>query len=331
MSPSIDSSDGETGSFRLLSREGAEKALDRLRESRPDLWAAPRRRGCLRGIDVFSAQGLPDAFRGACNNFRAAHGRFPALINPQTTADHWFTVKFFHDIPLRPINPADKLTSPLFMSEETRRQVGYPDRVWISEEPRLPGDDEVPPGDYWLKISNASAMQTRLRWPPSPEEREVLLGKIEKWWPKNFGLVWGEWWYSLCKRRIYLETDVSTRMAGRPEVKIFVRDGVPKLLYAIRLRDDGRHEQAYFDADLNRLEGRSPPNLPLEDELPDTIELMLRGAAEIGRRFRVCRIDFLNLAGGQPGFGEITICHNNARKNLSPAGFDDWARQLLFE
>lgn len=314
-----------------MSRDEAEEALARLRRDRPELWTARSRTDCRRGIEVYHPNLLPKVFRRACNDFHAAHGRFPDLVKPRTTADHWFALKFFHDIPLRPANPADKLASLGFMSAETRWQVGFPRRVWISGEPRLPGPDAAPPGVYWLKVSKGCSMQAKVQWPPSPEERAALQDKVAGWWANRYGRGWGEWWYSFGRQLLYLESDVSSQIAGRPEIKVFVRDGEPLLFYAIRLGRGDRHEQAYFDANLNRLEGHSPSNLPLEEDPPDTIGLMLKAAGEIGRRFRNCRIDFLNPTGPRPCFGEITICHNNARKILAPPSLDDMARRLLFE
>jgi hypothetical protein len=252
-------------------------------------------------------------------------------VNLPTTADHWFALKFFHDIPMRPENPADKLAAVKFMSEEIRQLVGYPRRVWISDEPRLPEPDAVPPGLYWLKVSKGCSMQAKVRWPPSPEARAVLQGKVARWWGDRYGPSWGEWWYGLGRQKLFLEHDVSHQIAGRPEIKIFVRNGDPKLFYAIRRHQDRPNEQSYFDADLGRLDGRSPDSVPLDEDLPDTIGLMLRAAGEIGRHFQNCRIDFLNAAGPRPCFGEITICHNNGLKILSPPALDEMARQLLFE
>lgn len=314
-----------------MAPEEAAVALDRLQVARPELWDAPRREGCLRGIDVYTTVRLVRAFAVACEDFGIAHGRLPALVKPRTTADHWFLMKFFHDIPMRPANPADKLAGPYFISEETLERVAFPQRPWVSQRPELPEDDAVPPGLYWLKASLGCSMQVRLRWPLKPDIRALLQEKAEGWFATPYGYRWGEWWYSLSRQHLFLEKDVSHLRDGRPEIKIFLRDGQPKLFYAIRLNPGGPHEQAYYDGDLNRLEGHSPGNLPLKDELPENIGLMLQAASEIGRDFRNCRIDFLNLKGPRPGFGEITICHNNARKMLEPPELDELARELLFE
>jgi hypothetical protein len=314
-----------------MSAEEAAEALAQLRAERPDLWDAGRREGCWRGIDLLKPEILPWIFATACYDFRRAHGREPELARPQTTADHWFALKFFHDIPMSPANPADKLDCMHFIPGELLRRIGVPKRVWTSAEAKLPEDDAIPPGVYWLKKSNACHMQLRLNWPPAAEERAAIEERAGRWLARPYGRIWGEWWYDFCHPRLLLERDVTPLREGRPEIKIFLRDGTPKLLYAIRLHKGAPNEQAYFDAELNRLEGHSPDNLPLEEDLPETIGLMLEAAAVIGRNFRNCRIDFLNTRGPKPCFGEITICHNNARKALAPPELDALARRLLFE
>ena len=328
--PASTEAEGTAPAAPAMTPEGAAEALDRLRAARPDLWAQARP-GTRKGIHAYDAAVLPGVYARACNNFRGAHGRLPDPASPLSTADHWFSVKFFHEIPQKPANPADKLAAIAFLSKEMRDRVGFPSRFWISERPVLPPDGAIPAGPCWLKISNGNAMQERVVWPPSPERRRALEGSVALWWRARYGVGWGEWWYALVRPRLYLEHDLSDLMEGRPEIKIFVREGRPVLLYAIRRHPDGHHEQSYFLPDGTALEGRSPGNRPLEGGLPDTAGLMLAAAAEAGRAFRACRVDFLNAAGPRPSFGEFTLCHNNARKVLAPAALDDLARRLLFE
>ncbi len=331
MSVSTRSADYYTGpQAGPMTLDEGKAAFAQLQHDRPDLFVVAPPPGKRRGIDVYEPHSLQQVFRVACNNFHEAHNRYPDLVHMPTTADHFFATKFFHSIPMRP-NPADKLAASAYMSQKMLRRVGVPRRVWISDEPCLPKPNEVPPGTYWLKISNGHERQRRVVWPPKADERKALEDIIQIWWCTTHGVIWGEWWYKLVKPRLFLECDLSHLMADRPEIKIFVREGEVKLLYAVRLREDKRHEQAYFDTDLRPLPGRSTEYRPLKTSLPDTIELMLEAAAEVGRRFRLVRVDFLNAAGPLPYFVEITLCHNNARQVLFPPSFDDWVRRRLFE
>ena len=307
----------------------ARTAIARLRDDRPELFEAAPPAGYWRGIDIYKAKALPIVFARACQNFINAHGRPPDLITMPTTADHFFAMKFFHPIPIDP-NPADKLEARKFLSRVMLRRIGLPRRVWVSGTPELPAADAIPRGTYWLKISNGNAMQHRIVWPPTEEERRDLNARARQWKERRYGLDWGEWWYGLTKPRFFLECDLSSRMADRPEINVFVCRGNVKTFYAIR-RGAGRpYEQSYFDCDLNPLPGRFGGHRPFSGRLPETIGLILEAAREIGRRFNVVRVDFLNAAGEHPLLGEISLCANNARRMLSPPKFDRWARDQIF-
>ena len=204
MSLSIKSADSYTGPHAgPMTIDAGKAAFAQLQRDRPDLFAGAPPPGKRRGIDVYEPHSLQQAFRFACNNFHEAHNRYPDLVRMPTTADHFFAVKFFDPIPMRP-NPADKLAAPDYMSQKMLRRVGLPRRVWISDEPRLPKPDDVPPGTYWLKMSNGNGLQRKVVWPPEAEERKTLEDIIQMWWPTSHNLLWGEWWYTLAKPRLFL-------------------------------------------------------------------------------------------------------------------------------
>lgn len=318
------------GSDFPMTLDESRASLDRLRKDAPDLFAGAPPSGTGRGIDAYQPEDLPKVYCNACNIFHDALGRFPDLVRPQSTADHFFAMKFFHPIPLKP-NPSDKLAAISYLPAEMRNRVGWPRRVWVSDQPALPEPGAVAPGTYWLKLSKGWGMNRKVVWPPGDAERDELEAMARHWWHRPYGVGWGEWWYGLGKPRLFLEQDLSGMMVNRPEIKVFVRDGEVKMLYSIWSLSDGRLEQSYFDASLRRLPGRSPKFGPLDEPLPDTIGLMMEAAAEIGKRFRVVRVDFINAAGPIPYLGELTLCHVNAGNVLSPPEFDKWVCRQLFE
>ena len=238
-------------------------------------------------------------------------------------------MKFFQPVPVCP-NPSDKLAVSEFLPRGMIARIGLPRRVWVGETPRLPEPDDVPPGAYWLKCSIGNAMQRRVLWPPTDQQRRTLETLAQSWLASQYGLHWGEWWYGTSKPRIYLERDLSRLMRGRPEIKVFVRRGVPKTFFAVRRHRDTPTEQSFFDADLRLLPGRSPQNRPLEWTPPASVNVMLDAAARIGKRFELVRVDFLNAKGDYPVLGEISLCHMNARRAFAPCNFDDWVSDQLF-
>jgi hypothetical protein len=314
---------------RPMTLEMAETALDGLRHARHDLFAGPPPENARRGIDVLRRDDLPTVFRQACNSFFRAHGRFPDLITPRSTVDHFFALKFFHPIPL-PL-PADKLEAKRHAPAEVLRDVGLARRPWIGTEPALPPDEALPPGHYVFKISNGNAMQMPVDWPPSRQTRAAAAKAGRAWRRIRYGVHWGEWWYACVRPRFFLEEDLSDAMAGRPECKIFVREGVPRLLFTVRQPPGGPRRYRLFTPELTPLEGT--PRGARGDDVgpPERIGLMLRAAAEIGRGFRLVRVDFLNARGPKPILGELTLCHQNALQPYVPRGLDAEIRRRLFE
>lgn len=146
---------GNVDSLRLLAD---------IADKNPSLFNTPSRDGYARGIEYYSARAFVTAFTKGLNKFFKAHGRAPNLVVPESCADHFFRMKFFGFIPMPP-NPADKLNVLKFVSEERAGSVTRPKIVWVSDKPILPKNDEVPEGDYYLKASNGSAMQAKVKWP----------------------------------------------------------------------------------------------------------------------------------------------------------------------
>lgn len=313
-----------------MTLEEAREALERLRRVRNDLFESPVPEGCRRGIDVYSPEWLPKIFRLAIMNFQETHGRFPNLITPQGTVDHFFLMKFFDPIPM--MAPGDKLRVHAFLPPEMLRQVGLPRRVWKSEEPKLPADDAIPARRYYFKLSVGNRRQIPMHWPILPHQREIVESFARKWKQRPYGLYWGEWWYYFCKPLFYMEESLERQMRGRPEVYIFVRRGVAKLIELRMTSSAEPKPQRFFDTALRPLEGvTKPERTPADMAPPEQIELMLKVAEEIGRHFKLVRVDFYNIPGPRPLLGEVSLCHNNARRPFLPKAFDDYVRALLFE
>ncbi|MEM9061868.1 MAG: hypothetical protein AAGD13_15520 [Pseudomonadota bacterium] len=307
----------------------AETALGRLRRARPELFDAPTPDGYLRGIDYYRAEDLLTVFRQASNLFFHAHGRFPDLITPHATIDGFFAMKFFE--PVRLPGPGDKLTVPDYLSPETLAAVGLPKRPWVSLDAELPPDDAVPAGRYLYKFASGNSMQVALEWPLAPAERARIEAEAARWSQAKFGLRWGEWWYSVAPPRYFLEEDLTQQMTGRPEVRIFVRDGRVQLFWMTFETDSEPKRQRLFNADLEVLHAESKEGrIAVDDPPPEQAALMLRAAAEIGRHFGVVRVDFMNVPGPHPIIGEVTLCHNNAIIPFQPRRFDQALYLKLF-
>lgn len=304
------------------------RALD---DAHPEITRTPAPPGYMRGVDAYGSESLLSAVACALGMFRGSHGRWPHPVTLPQTVDHYLVLKFYEPFPLDRLG--DKLEVLSGLPPEVAARCYRPARPWISEEPELPGDAEVPPGRYRLKLAIGNAAILPVDWPPPPEARADLAERLRDWFAKRYGLVWGEWWYSFGRQRAYLEEDLAARMEGRAEVKIYVRDGRPVFGYQV-LHDfaTGVHGQRYFDADLRPMEGLTRGYRPLPAmPLPESIGAMMEVAAAVGQAFRRVRVDFLDIGGPRPCLGELTLCDLNARRRFDPPDFDAVLKRLLFD
>ena len=311
--------------------ERARRLVKAFVQAHPHVARALPARGFMRGIDAYRPEKLVVFVANAIDDFRARNGRDPDLVALPETRDHFFLMKFFAPIPLP--SPADKLGLSAYLTAEAAARAFVPARPWVSEEPRLPPDDAVPPGRYYAKLALGYENNLPLAWPPSPGERGRIDAVLEDWFRRpRFGVIVGEWWYALGKQRVFLEEDLSERMAGRPEAKIYVREGKPVMGYLIAHDFKTRvHGQRYFDAQLRPLDGLTRGYRRVEDPLPESIGEMMALAAAAGEKFRLVRVDFLDVGGPRPCLGELTLCDQNAGRCYVPPEFDRVAKRLLFD
>lgn len=169
------------GSEKLVTpsvvRESA-RILDVLRKERPDYFAPMTLPpGTLRGIDFYEPDDLVHAFAVALTLFYSAHLRLPDLIGLPGTADCFLKMKFFDPVLTTP-NPASKLDCALYVPASLAEVVKLPSRPWMSEEPRLPPDDVVEPGNYWLKLEFGFSKHIRMPWPLTREQRQMAETKV---------------------------------------------------------------------------------------------------------------------------------------------------------
>ncbi len=310
-----------------------------LDQARPDLTRSPPVPGKTRGIDFYSPATFHSAFGEALARFFHAHHRMPDLQRMPQSCDHFFAMKFFEPIAMSP-NPASKLNAALFLNEELADKIRIPKRYGIAPVPVLPPDDAVPAGRYWLKLDLGNAKQEMVTWPPSPQERETLVARMQKWFSSRYGVIWGEWWYGVGEQRIYLEEDLSDDVRDGCELKYFVRKGRPSLYYNVKYKLEAGVKVTvlrYFDEDGNPMEGsasygvngtkfRGDYDAPAFDGM-DTVR---QAVSVIGQLFSLVRVDFFIVPGARPILGEITLCHNNARLVHSPPSFEQRVTKALF-
>lgn len=312
----------------------AERWLDDLDRRRPDLTRGEARPGYLRGIDVYKPKRLIEVLAYALDIFTRTHGRLPDLDRMPGFADPFFQRKFFDYMPMAP-NPADKIAATAYVPETLRPRMILPRRPWMSDKPELPPDDAVPPGRYFLKRALGNADQVQIRWPITRKDRERLQPILERWDQTSYGVRWGEWWYGTRPARIFLEQDMSEWISGRPEWRVYVRDGKARLCNLILQQEDVNRNrnfntQRWFDAEMRPLAGVTKGRVQGDFTPTPHAERFLEAAVAIAERFDLVRIDMFDAGRDMPVLSEITLCDYNARRRFDPPESEPQYRALLF-
>lgn len=309
----------------------AQRWFDEVDRRRPDLTRASPRDGQLRGIDVYTPERLMPVLAYALDIFYRSHGRLPDLEKLPGFCDPFFQRKFFDFVPMTP-NPVDKIAATAYVPPPFRPKMILPRRYWISDKPELPADDAVPPGSYFLKRALGNADQFQLNWPISRKQRRELQPVLEHWHRTAYGVKWGEWWYGTRPARIFFEQDMSDWITGRPEWRVYVRGGKPRLCNLMLQHGGvrGHNTQRWFDGQMRPLEGVTKGRIQGEFDPTADAERFLEAATRIAERFELVRIDLFDAGQGMPVLSEITICDYNARRQFDPPEAEKQYRDVLF-
>jgi len=278
--------------------------------------------GTMRGIDFYPASRLVVALARSLALYERAHGRLPNLLHPASMTEKLVWAKFFSPVPTP--SPGDKLGLAHYVPRSLRGRVELPAPVWVGDEARLPPNDAVPPGDYFLKASHGSGFLRELRYPLSAEERERAQTDAARWLGVDYGTAWGEWWYSPVRRRLLLEPRLGESGEDVPDWKLWVIGGRVRLLHVVRDRK-GANSMAHFTRDFDFMPvGRADhaPGGPIER--PAQLDALIEAAESIGRMFCCARVDFYLPDERRIVLGEITLCPNNALIVYRPLEFDFW-------
>jgi hypothetical protein len=278
--------------------------------------------GTARGIDFYRASRLVPVLAEAVARYELAHGRLPNLAHPSSMMEKLLWAKFFAPVPMP--SPADKLGLARYIPPSHRAGVELAERVWVGDRPELPGDGEVPPGDYFLKASHVSGFQCAVRYPLSEAQRRAAQSQAAGWLAAGYGAGWGEWWYAPVERRIFLERHLGHPGADLPDWKFWVIGGRVRALHVVRQRSL-EPSMVHYTRDFRHLpvsRADYPAGEPLER--PAQFDAAVDAAEAIGRAFCFARVDFYLPDERRIVLGEITLCPDNARIVYRPLDFDFW-------
>ena len=267
--------------------------------------------GYLRGIDFYKGWRLIHALALAMYFFRQSHGVYPNLLRPVYFDEKLCKLKFFTE--LKTPESGNKLLTSKFIPAELKTSIGVAKIIWHSPTARLPPNDEILPGAYFLKASHGAGMFKKIRYPLREDELVYLERLCQEWLKNNFGVTTGEWWYSGFQKEILIEEPVG--MADNPISWHFYTFGgvVGHIMAHRKLTNDHVGEYTSFDGDFDILADqnrrRSITNILLTQ---NTKELLRRYASLIGGQFSFARVDFLVDDDQKIYLGELTFCPGNA-------------------
>ncbi len=280
----------------------------------------PPPRGTLRGIDVYGAHVLVHAVARAVDLYVHTHRRMPNLVYPSSLTEKLLWSKFFTPMPMP--SAGNKLAATSYLPPGYQDRIASPARVWTSTKPVLPPNDAILPGAYFLKANHGSGFNLAISYPLSEHDRATAQATASGWLVTDYGLAWGEWWYSRFQRRVLLEAHLGEPGADVPDWKFWVLNGRTRLAQ-VNLDRGTNHRLAFYDRDFTYLALKNrwyPQAKPMPK--PAAYDTMVEAAEAIGQRFSFARIDFYLPPSGRITLGEITLCPDNAMTPFSSLDFD---------
>jgi hypothetical protein len=248
-------------------------------------------------------------------NYRQHHGVYPNLLKPTYFDEKLFKSKFFTE--LKVPESGNKLLTSRFILKDLETSISVAKVIWHSPIPKLPRNNEIMPGDYFLKASHGFNMFQKIRYPLREDEFFCLEKTCEKWLETRYGLTTGEWWYNTFQKEILIEEQVGAEN-NLISWHFYTFDGVIGHIMAHRKFENGSAgELSLFDENFEILESPKVPR-PIKDICltQDTKNQLRRYASLIGSQFRFVRVDFLVDDNQKIYLGELTFCPLDANNKF---------------
>ena len=265
--------------------------------------------GYLRGIDFYKGSSLISTITSEMYGYRRYHGVYPNLLKPKYFDEKLLKSKFFTE--LKVPESGNKLLTSSFIPADLKTSISVAKIVWHSPTAKLPRNNEIRPGYYFLKASHGCGMFKRIRY-PLREDEFICLEKIcEKWLENKFGLTTGEWWYNTFEKEILIEEQVGTEKESISWY-FYAFNGVIRHITAHK-KTEGGDELTWFDENFEVLAYQDPEFYRIKNVClaQDTKEKMKHYASLIGRQFKFVRVDLLVGGDQEIYLGELTFCPTN--------------------
>ncbi|MEA5442047.1 ATP-grasp fold amidoligase family protein [Cyanobium gracile UHCC 0281] len=277
-----------------ITRYQARRILRAMERASPSPFATVPAEGYQRGIDFYSRQELIATLQNVLATYRTACGRFPNLVSPQLYSEKVNHAKFF--APIKVPASGNKLLTAHFLPPALEGRVSLPEVVWHDQQPALPANESLAPGDYYLKASHGSGMVKKVSFPLDAMQRKVLEATCQQWLSRPYGLEQGEWWYNAFPPHLLLERSVSART---PSISLlfYVLGGDVALItvFAKALSPGVPNRRLLLDGSFQAHAEQDPEEMRLGDlDLSEPLkQRCLEVARTLGAQFRSVRIDLM--------------------------------------
>lgn len=295
-----------------ISRHLARRLLRTMERATPSPFATAPPEGYRRGIDHYSRQDLIAALQNVLATYRRACGRYPDLARPRSYSEKVNHAKFF--APIKVPESGNMLLTGSFLTPAVAGQVSLPEVVWQHDQPKLPANDRLAPGDYYLKASHGSDMVERIRFPLEQGQREALEATCRRWLRRPFGLAQGEWWYNTFPRRLLIERSISSRVPSL-SLLFYVLGGEVALItvFAKALQRGQPNHRLLLDGHFVPLAEQDAEEKLLADfQLGEPLQRRcLEVARTVAGPFHSVRVDLMVGDDGRIYLNEVTFSPNN--------------------
>ncbi|WP_353617337.1 MULTISPECIES: ATP-grasp fold amidoligase family protein [unclassified Synechococcus] len=295
-----------------ISRHLARRLLRRMERATPSPFATAPPEGFRRGIDHYSRQDLIAVLQNVLASYRRACGRYPDLARPRSYSEKVSHAKFF--APIKVPESGNKLLTGSFLPPALAGQVSVPEVVWHHDQPQLPANGQLEPGEYYLKASHGSDMVQRIRFPLEAGQREALEATCRRWLSRPFGLGQGEWWYNSFPRRLLIERSISSRIPSL-SLLFYVLGGEVALItvFAKALQPGKPNRRLLLDGRFVPLAEQDPAEKRLADfQLSEPLQRRcLEVARTVAGPLHSVRVDLMVGDDGRIYLNEVTFSPSN--------------------
>lgn len=268
--------------------------------------------GYSKGVVFYKPKALISILSCAIAGFFYHHKYMPSLINPKTFSEKLLWSKFFREFKIP--ESGNKLLTHKFIPKSLNKSICKPPIVWHSNNPVLPGNNEIEPGFYYLKSNHGTGMNKQITFPLTEEDKLKLESLASSWLKCNYGLSDGEWFYSCFDKEILIERDISP---GESSISwnYYVFNGKTLLLSIVQKMNKGSKYICY-DENFVPIEipaSQPPANFSLNHQKALSLSHF---AQAIAGQSSLVRVDFMHDKFDNIFLGEITWTPMNGKSML---------------